>query len=149
MTRAIFALLLLLTPLTLPCVAQEPLLAEAREVIVLSFRIKVSVPEGGKTRTMEIAPKVAVRNDQEAQIKVDSPDKTQLSIKVRPHLTGKEAVEIALTVNARLGGSDLERKARLVTLLGSPALIEYRDDRKGGETLTIEVTPTRRTEGQP
>ena len=114
---------------------------EAKDTVVLAFRIKITVPEAGKTKTMEIAPKVVVRADQDAQITVDTPEKTRMSIKARPHLTGKRAVELALTVTAKLGGTNVERQVRLVTLLGSPALIEFNDDRKG-ETLTIEVTPT-------
>jgi hypothetical protein len=125
-----------------PSGAEETVVAEAKDRVILAFRIKVSVSVAGQIKTMDIAPKVVVRNHQEAQITVDTPEKTSMSIKARPHLTAKGAVELTLTVTASLGGTDVDRQVRLVTLLGSPALIEFNDDDKK-ETLTIEVIPTR------
>lgn len=133
----------LLITLTLLLVTQawaDPV-AEAKNAVTLAFRLRVSVPEGGKVRTIEVAPKVIVLNDKEAEIKVETPEDTAVTVFVRPTVGGKGQVTLVVRVDARFGKARVSRNLKMVTLLGSPALVEIEDERRG-EKLSVEVTPT-------
>lgn len=131
--------LMLVAPAWAPAWADS--VADAGNAVTLAFRIKVSVPEKGKVRVIEVAPKVIVLNDKEAEIKVETPEDTAVTVFVRPTLGSKGQVTLVARVDARFGKTRVSRNLKMVTLLGSPALMEIEDERRG-EKLSVEVTPT-------
>ena len=141
MMRVLLGLLTLIV-LALPAPAQEPVSTIASGSVILAFKVKISVPEGGKTRLIEMAPKVAVADGKEAEIAIEQDPKTNLRLLVLPKLGPKGFVDLELTVKAMLSGKSVTRRMRVVTLLGVPAVVEV-DDERQGEKLRVEVTATR------
>lgn len=115
--------------------------AESNSGVLLAFRLKISTPVGDKVRSVEVAPRMVIGDGKEGQIRVETPDKSFITLRVLPTTGPKGYVTVAMTITARLGGADVTRKVKLTTLLGSPALVEI-DDERQKEKLTIEVTPS-------
>jgi hypothetical protein len=122
-----------------PCLAQDGGLEDLpKGAIVLSFHLKVEI--GG--RTTEMAPKVATMNGKSAELEVfsDEGEEEYVRLTVTPRLEGDEKVSLDMLVTSRLAGHKIERKMRVVTLLGSESVYQV-TDAKNKERLSLKVLP--------
>ena len=115
--------------------AQEKLPEDA---IILSFRLKVEIGR----RTTEMAPKVAVLDGKSAELEIwsNEGDDEYVKLSATPRILEGKKVNLEHRVKSRLGGQDIERKMRLVTLLGNEATFEV-VDAKNKEKLGLTVLP--------
>lgn len=125
-----------------PDMNPSPDKVEATQAISLAFRIKISLPVEGKERIVEATPKVVVLNDKKAEIAMEIPGSGTLKVTARPTLGKRRQVTLSINLTCQIGKAEVSRKLRMITQLGSPAMVEIEDQRRG-EKLAVEVTPSR------
>lgn len=129
---------------SVPQTAQaQPLLAKTEGDLVLAIRLKVSsLDHHAKIQTFEVAPRLALKFNKEAVIRMDSSSPKFVSLKILPTLTPKGDVKIRIAVQVALDdGREIARSVTLVTPMGRTATMQS-DDERLGETFRLKVTPS-------